>query len=374
MQFEIDQSALLSSLALAQTVADRRHRVLDNVLIRAGDEGVVFSSTDTMIALTESVACKVTEPGALCIGVHHLHSVAKTLPPGAVKVNSLYNSWAQIRASRSEFKLMGIPEGDFPELPDPGDVSFTSIPSHRFVDLIEKTLFSVSTDEARINLNGALFESDGSQATMVSTDGHRLTKYSLDLAGPELANGIIIPRKGLEELRRVLSTGPRPRTSGEGYCDIGVDGGHLFVRFGSLTASVATTRSSFPPYGQVIPKDYTRRVEANRVELIAALRQAAVIAPDKTSTVRLDLKRGSIELHADNPELGAISLDMPVTYDGADLSSGFNATYLIEALGAIVTDAVLLDFTDELSPVVLRPAGDEIEAPDLLAVIMPMRI
>lgn len=373
MEFEIDQARFLSALTLAQTVADRRSTmpVLANVLLRAtADDELVCCATDMMIALTETVPCKVSSPGSLTLGVRHLHNVVRTLPSGALRVKSLDNSWAQILASRSEFKLMGMPEGDFPELPDAGDVEFTKIPSHRLVDLIDKTLFSVSTDEARVNLNGALFESDGETATMVSTDGHRLTKYSIPLAGPKLADkGIVIPRKGMDEIRKVLN-----RVEGE--CGIAVVDRNLFVQADALTLSVKLNDVTFPPWKQVVPKDFQRRAGIEREELVNALRQAVVIAPEKTATVKLQLDKGNLKLNADNPELGAINLELPVDYDGSSLTAGFNANYLIEALAAVDSDRIYLDFQGELDPCVLRPApGDDgEEAPDFLAVVMPMRI
>ncbi len=370
MEFEIDQARFLSALNLAQTVADRRSTmpVLANVLLRATtDDELVCSSTDMMIGLTESVPCKVSAPGSLTLGVRYLHSVVRTLPAGPVKIKSLDNSWAQIVASRSEFKLMGMPEGDFPGLPDSKGVTFTELPGHKLVDLIEKTLFSVSTDEARVNLNGALFECDGTTATMVSTDGHRLTKYSLPLEGPELAKGVIIPRKGMDELRKVINRV-------EGSVSIGISDTYLFVKADTLTLSIKLNAVTFPPWQQVVPKDFQRRAGIQRDELAAALRQAAVIAPEKTATVKLQLEKGNLQLHADNPELGAINLDLPVDYEGSSLTAGFNANYLLDALGAVDSDRVYLDFQGELDPCVLRPAADEGEAPDFLAVVMPMRI
>lgn len=374
MEFEIDQARFLSALNLAQTVADRRSTmpVLANVLLRATtDDELVCCATDMMIALTETVACKVSDPGSLTLGVKHLNNVVRTLPTGAVKVKSLDNSWAQLLAKRSEFKLMGMPEDDFPELPSSDGVAFTEVPAHRLVDLIDKTLFSVSTDEARINLNGALFESDGARATMVSTDGHRLTKYTVALEGPRLAKGIIIPRKGMDELRKVLN-----RT--EGACKLGVSDDYLFVEADSLLLSIKLNSVTFPPWQQVVPKDFQRRAGIDRLELVNALRQAAVIAPEKTATVKLQLDKGNLELHADNPELGAINLDLPVDYDGSSLTAGFNANYLIDALGAVDSSRIYLDFQGELDPCVLRPApGDDDDggaAPDFLAVVMPMRI
>ncbi|NVB38141.1 DNA polymerase III subunit beta [Pseudenhygromyxa sp. WMMC2535] len=372
MEFEIDQARFLSALTLAQTVADRRNTmpVLANVLLRATkDDELVCSATDMMIALTETVPCKVSSPGSLTLGVRHLHNVVRTLPSGALRIKSLDNSWAQILASRAEFKLMGMPEGDFPELPDSTGVDFTQIPGHKLVDLIDKTLFSVSTDEARVNLNGALFESDGTTVTMVSTDGHRLTKYSLAMEGPKLDTGIIIPRKGMDEIRKVLN-----RVEGE--VGFGIGDSYLFIKADSLTLSVKLNNVSFPPWKQVVPKDYQRRAGVDREELIGSLRRAVVIAPEKTATVKLQLDKGSLELNADNPELGATNLDLPADYDGSPLTAGFNANYLIEALSAVDANRIYLDFQGELDPCVLRPAPDEEgqEAADFLAVVMPMRI
>lgn len=372
MEFEIDQARFLSALNLAQTVADRRSTmpVLANVLLRAtAEDQLVCSSTDMMISLTESAPCKVSSPGSLTLGVRHLHSVVRTLPAGPLRIKSLDNSWAQILASRSEFKLMGMPEGDFPELPNAEGVEFTQIPGHKLVDLIEKTLFSVSTDEARINLNGALLESDGERATMVSTDGHRLTKYSLELAGPKLAKGVIVPRKGMDEIRKVLN-----RVEGE--VGIGFSDQYLFLEADLLTLSVKLNNVTFPPWNQVVPKDFQRRAGIDRNELVGALRQAAVIAPEKTATVKVQLDKGNLRLAADNPELGAINLELPVDYEGSPLTAGFNANYLIDALAAVDADRIYLDFQGELDPCVLRPAPDDDGTParDFLAVVMPMRI
>ena len=373
MEFEIDQARFLSALTLAQTVADRRATmpVLANVLLRAtSDDRLVCSATDMMIGLTEAVPCKVSSPGSLTLGVRHLHNVVRTLPSGALRIKSLDNSWAQILAARSEFKLMGMSESDFPELPDPdgNGVVFTTVPGHKLVDLIDKTLFSVSTDEARVNLNGALFESDGSNGTMVSTDGHRLTKYSMPMEGPVLPAGIIIPRKGMDEIRKVLN-----RVEGE--VEIGVGEHYLFVRANDLTLSVKLNNVTFPPWKQVVPKDFQRRAGLDREELMGALRRAVVIAPEKTATVKVQLDKGSLKLNADNPELGATNQELPADYDGSPLTAGFNANYLIEALGAVSAERIYLDFQGELDPCVLRPApGDDGHAPDFLAVVMPMRI
>jgi DNA polymerase-3 subunit beta len=368
MEFEIDQSRFLAALGLAQTVADKRSNtqpILANVLLRATkDNKLVCSATDMMISVTETIPVEVKTPGALTLGVRYLHNVVRTLPSKPLRIKGLENHWAQVIVGRSEFKLMGQAPADFPELPDPTKgVKFTRVPSHTLADLIQKTQFSVSTDEARVNLNGVLFESNGELGTMVSTDGHRLTKLSLPLAGPKLERGIIIPRKGMLEIKRVLD-----RIDGE--VGIAVDGQHLFVQADELTLSVKLNNVVFPPYEQVIPREHKRRVTALRDELIDALRRAEVMAPEKTATVRVQLAPGSLQLTADNPDLGVAHQEIEIEYQGEPLVAGFNARYLIEVLEVMDTKQVYMDFQGELDPCVLRP----VDGPDYLGVVMPMRI
>ncbi|MCA9635207.1 MAG: DNA polymerase III subunit beta [Myxococcales bacterium] len=366
MEFEIEQSKLLSALSLAQTVADRRSTmpVLANVLMRATKDGkLVCSATDMMIALTESVPAEVMDPGVLALDVRHLHSVVRTLPDRPIRIKGLDNHWAQLTVGRSEFKFMGMTPGDFPELPDGRGLAFTRVMGHALADMIQKTQFSVSTDEARVNLNGVLFECDGETATMVSTDGHRLTKYTVPLTGPKLASGIIIPRKGMLELRKVLD-----RVDAE--VELAVDDQHVFLQTESLLLSVKLNNVTFPPYKQVIPGQHKRRVTALRDELVDVLRRAEVMAPEKTATVRLELGEHRLTLTADNPDRGVARQEIEIEYDGDRLVAGFNARYLIEVLEAIDTPKVHLDFQGELDPCVVRP----VEGPDFLGVVMPMRI
>lgn len=366
MQFDVDQAKFVSALALAQTVADKRSTmpVLANVLLRADDDNhVVCSATDMIISLTERIPAEVKSSGSLTLGVRHLHGVVKTLPEGPVRVTGLENHWAEIVSGKSEFKLMGLPENDFPELPTTEGVKLTEVPAHALIDLIQRTQFSVSTDEARVNLNGVLFECDGKKGTMVSTDGHRLTKFTCPFKGPKLDKGIIIPRKGMLEMRRVLDRG-------EGDVQLGISDQHLFLIVDDLTLSVKLNNVTFPPYKQVIPTAHQRLVKADRNVLLGALRQAEVMAPEKTATVRVQLDAGKLELTADNPDLGVAHQEIEVEYGGDPLVAGFNARYLIEVLEAMGTEHVNLEFQGELDPCVLRP----VDGPDYIGVVMPMRI
>lgn len=370
MEFHVPQTEFSAALALANAVADRRvtgQPILGNVLITARkDNNVEIAATDMTISIAEVVVAEVVKVGALTIGARYLHDVVKTLPKGKpLNVKAMDNLWARLSIGRSEFKLMGQAPADFPALPSPKkSIKVAMVPVDALAELVDKTVFSVSTDETRVNLNGVLFESNGELGTMVSTDGHRLTKLSLPLAGPKLERGIIIPRKGMLEIKRILDR------LGGGQVGVTVDGQHIFLQTDTMTLSVKLNNVVFPPYEQVIPKKYDRRVTADRAELVDMLTRAEVMAPEKTATVRVQLAPGSMQVTADNPDLGVAHQEIEVEYQGDPLVAGFNARYMLDILGGCESQRVTLDFQGELDPCVIRP----VEGSDYLGVVMPMRI
>jgi DNA polymerase-3 subunit beta len=370
IEFTTTTATFSTALAAAERFADKRSTqpALANVLLQASDQ-VVLSATDLMISLTQPIVADVRSRGSLMVSAAHLAKVVKTLPSGELRFRGLDNHWAEIVAGKNAFKLMGMPETDFPALPDPAKdgkkaVTFSTITGRVLADLIQRTGFSVSTDEARVNLNGVLLESDGTTATMVSTDGHRLTKYARPMEGLVLDKGIIIPRKGMLELQRVLDRHP-------GEVEIGVGRDFLFLRVDQQQMAVKLNNVAFPPYKQVIPTSVIRSVQVDRLELLGALRRTEVMAPEKTATVRLQIDADSITLTADNPDLGVAHHEIDATLDGKPMEAGFNARYIMAALEALDVDALLLEFQNDLDPMVIKASGDGI---DFTGVVMPMRV
>jgi DNA polymerase III subunit beta len=222
----------------------------------------------------------------------------------------------------------------------------------------------VSLDETRQHLAGVLFESDGTTARMVSTDGHRLSKVSRPLAGgPKLATGVLIPRKGVVELRRAIETREAPSA-------IGVHDGNFVLKADDVGISVKLIDGQFPPYDQVIPKDNDRAFVVSRLGLLDALRRVALMSSDKTFGVRLGLDKGRIRIESDNPDLGAAKEEIDVNYKGNPVQIGFNARYFIDLLTEIETPEVRVELSGELDPAVVRPA----DGVDYVCVVMPMRL
>ena len=177
---------------------------------------------------------------------------------------------------------------------------------------------------------------------------------------------MLIPRKGVGEIRRVLE-------GREGTCEIGVHQGHFVLRADDVALTVKLNEGQFPPYEQVIPKDNDRVITVNREGLLEALRRVSIMASDKTMGVRLNLEKGKLGIEADNPDLGNAREKLEVGYKGPPVQVGFNARYFIDILTEVVTPEVKVELAGELDPAVVRPHEPK-DGSDYLGVIMPMRL
>jgi DNA polymerase-3 subunit beta len=367
MELKIEKATLLQGLYLAQGISDRKSTmpILANVLLRTdGRERLLLAATDLNITITAELPCTVESEGGLTVGARHLHDIVKSLPGDSLSMRRTENHYAEIRAGKVDYKVVGMADRDFPKLPNHREVEMHKVDAATLRDMIAKTFFSISTDETRYHLNGVLFECDGQTAKMVSTDGHRLSKVERPLGGGlDLKQGVIIPRKGLAEIRRMLE-------SASHQAEVGVHSGHLFVRVGEVAISVKLIEAQFPPYDQVIPKENDRVALCPRVALLDALRRISIMSSDKTWGIKFSLEKRTLKVASDNPDLGEAHEEIDVSYQGGPLTIGFNAKYFIELISEMDGDEVKLELNGELDPGLVRPANGT----GYLGVVMPMRI
>ncbi len=367
MEIKIKKDAFVKGLQLAQSIADRKSTMplLANVLLRSeGNQSITCAATDLRISVVAEVPAEVLQEGMISIGAKYLYEIVKNLPDEDIDLKQSENNWAEIRAKNAKYRVMGMSGRDFPKLPETQEVSFSEIDAKTLSDMLGKTAISVSQQETRRHLNGIYVEWSGPVLRMVSTDGHRLTKVEYEVGeGLDISEGIIIPRKGVLELRHMLE-------SVQGTCDIGLLGDNLFVRANDLCLTVKLVDAQFPPYEQVIPSKTDKQAIVSRIHLLDALKRIAIMSSDKTGGVRFEVSPGSLRITSDNPDLGEAQEDLEVSFEGQELSIGFNARYYIELLNEMSTEKVALEFNGELDPGLVRQIGEE----GFVGVIMPLRL
>jgi len=368
MRFTIEKADFLRGLGRIQAVVERRGTlpVLANALIKAEGDGVTLAATDLEVGMTSTHKAQVETPGSVTLAAKKLYEIARELDEDQVTLSIEDGSRVNLTCGKASFSLLSIAPEEYPTLPGDSGAAFVSLDAPLLMEMIDATLYATSTDETRYNLNGVFMESDDeARVVFVATNGHRLAKAAKATPEPVsfLTKGIIVPRKGVAEIRKLCE-------ETDEAVQLGLSEGFLLVRGPNLLLSCRLIDGEFPDYRQVIPQDQQIRVLVSRDQLHQAVKRIALVAHERAGGFRLALEDGQLELYAQNPDLGEAREKLPVEYTGDRFETGFNARYLLDALGAMHSKEILIELRDELTPAQLRPADD----PDRIAIVMPMRI
>ncbi|MFO0595363.1 MAG: DNA polymerase III subunit beta [Myxococcaceae bacterium] len=368
MEFRIAADELKKALHRAQGIVERKATmpILSNVLITASKTGVTVTAFDLDIGIVSEHPAEVTKPGAVTVSAKTLFDIVSLIPDAHLTLKKLPNNYAEITSGAAHYKIVGMAPEEFPRLPKEENVHAVKLTGAAILEMIKKSSYAISNDETRYILNGVFFEPrEGNKVRMVATDGHRLALIERELSGDfKLKAGVIIPRKGLFELKRLLDEAP------DAECQLGFAENSALFKKPGLSMVMRLIDGQFPEYQRVIPREGEKQVMVKRGQFFDALKRIALLSADKSSAVKLSLSENLLRITANNPELGEAKDDLEVAYRGPSLTIGFNARYILDVLGALETDEVTLELGDEHSPGVLHAPGDK----SYTAVVMPMRV
>ncbi|NWG53856.1 MAG: DNA polymerase III subunit beta [Hydrogenophilaceae bacterium] len=373
MRLNLERAAFLKALTHVQSVVERRNTIpiLSNVLLTAQGDSLRLSATDLDIEISETVPADIQRPGAISAPAHNLYDFVRKLPESAPVLLELKPDDPRlfIAAARTRLHLPVLPSDDFPLMPADGfDTDFVISPIE-LARLIDKTRFAISTEETRYYLNGIYFHTvaDTGGAHMlraVATDGHRLALA--DYPAPNGATkmpGVIVPRKTINELRRLLD---------DAADDVRVSVSAQKIRF-AVNDAVLTSKlidGSFPEYARVIPKQNSRKLKLENKAFKEAVDRVATVSAERTRSVRLAIEPDKVTLTVNNPDAGLATEDLSAEYSDEAMEIGFNAKYLLDVSGQISGEQALFELADSGSPTLVRDESDD----HALYVLMPLRV
>lgn len=370
MEIKITKAELLKGLYWTQSVVERKVTmpVLSCALIEAKDKTLTITATDLEVGVRSQHAADVAKPGSVTIHAKNLYEIIRQLPEELVKFTVSANHWVEIVSGKSRFKIVGTSADEFPKLSFSESKDVQQVAPNTILEMIEKTAYAMSNDEVRYNLNGVFCEArevDGKPGLrFVATDGHRMAFCERQTQGKwNLPKGVILPKKGVNELKRLCDAGDTPVT-------MLFDEKHLIVRLDNVTLLIRLLDGQFPPYEQVIPKDLPKVVTVDRKQFIDSLKRASLVASDLSHAVKLNFSPGMIEISTSNPDVGEVHEELAATYKDETFDVGFNAKYFLDILNVINDESIVLGLKNNVSPCVIRSEFDR----GFLSMVMPRRI
>lgn len=362
MKLRFTKEMFLDGLQQVLNVVSTRSTlpILSNVLIRTEKGGLSLTTTDLDIGVRCRLQADVVAEGGATLPARRLFAIIREMAATDIEIEVDEKSVATIQGGPSHFRLLGLPETEFPPFPKVDSAHAVTLEQKALRDLLRRTSYAMSTDESRFVLNGILMSFKDDKLVVVATDGRRLALAEQEVElSKDCKQDLIVPNKTVGEVTRLLKD--------KGNVKIAFSDSQVMFEIDGAELASKLVEGIYPNYRQVIPPETKVVIPLEREALLQAVHRAALLTNEKNQAVQLRFTRNKLTITASAPELGESRESLAVNYSGPEIAIGFNPAFFMDPLRNIENDEVRLELTDEYSPGVLK-----IKEP-FLYVIMPLR-
>ena len=371
MKINIQSHVLRDGLNKVLTVIDKKNSrpILTNCLINAYQGNIELIATDLEVMAKIIIPANVSETGTFCINTKNIFDIVRELPNDEVELDiNKENNILNLNCKKINYSLLITNSEDYPQVNFQSSGEAFKLKAEEVLKVISKTSHSVSTDETRINLNGIYLQKLDGKLRSVAIDGHRLALldiHNFESNNQSLIDGVIIPRKGITELKKIAESNP------EKDLTISLDDSFMYINSDDkYYLSIRMIAREYPKYQTVIPSKTIHTMIVDRNSLFGAVKRIRLLSNEKTNGIKATLTNNQMEVSANHPSLGHATEIIPVHYEGNEIEIGFNAKYMLDSLQVLDVNEIIYEFNNELSPVVIRSN----EIPDFLGIIMPLKL
>ncbi len=369
MKFTISSGELQKALTKVNGVVPSKSTlpILENILLSLSKNTLRLVATDLEVSMSATLEVKGAEDGTIAVPARRVMDTIRALPDVQVvfHADQTSNKIKMITES-GEYNLVGESSEEFPAIPQFKAEDELKLEGKMLSGLINRTIFSVSTDELRPAMTGVLLQLNNETLRAVATDGHRLVRINYSgLKQSKLKKDIIVPAKALNLVARSVE---------EGDNKIAVDSSHIQFALGNTTLTSRLIEENYPNYESVIPLDNDKKLTVNREMLLASVRRVSLYSSTTTHQVRFSLKKNELKIAAEDVDFGGEAREkIPCHFEADELEIGFNSTYVVDILSHIESEEVAFKFSSAVRAAIITPASGR-ENEDVLMLVMPMRL
>ena len=371
MEIKVSRDDLFKTVSRVQSIIEKRSNmpILSTILISTTDSHINISATDLEISLQQKIPSQVITQGSITISGRKLFEILKESKSDNIYIKEKDNNWVHISDDNTQYNLACLSSEEYPVFIEPEGVSTVEIDSLILSEMINKTIFSVTMEEAGFKLSGVFTEKitkeDKKYLRMVSTDGHRLSLIDKEIDKIEelkFDNGVMIPKKGMLELNKLASDGEK--------IYIGFKQNNCIAKKDNSVIVIRLLESKFPDYNSVIPKNVKHKIKVKKEEILYSMRKMIILTNESYRGVKITLENNKMEFVSINPDLGDVRDILTVEYNDERIEMGFNSKYFMDVLQAMESEIIEIGFIDNSSPCLFNGENDK----GFLGLVMPMRI
>lgn len=365
MELNISKDALVEGIQITQNAVSPKSSlpILNNVLLEVNNGTLTLTATDLDIGICSTIPVTAGQDGAITVPAKKFFDIVRALPDGSdISLSAKRNNSVTIKTGKAQFKIIGLPRDEFPQLPLFQDKDSVVMEQSVLKEMLNLTDFAISRDDTRYVLNGILLVVKGDRVSVVATDGRRMALINKTLQKKTLVDRqVIIPTKTVQEVKRMLGD--------EGDVKIKFSDSQIQFSFPSSFILSRLIEGEYPNYEKVIPERSSLEVRISRDAFLDATRRASIFTDQDSMAVKLNIKKNRMTISKNTPYLGEAKEEIEISYTGGDdMDIGFNPGYLIDVLKSMHDEEIVFEVNDPGKPGVVR-RGEE-----YTYVILPMQL
>lgn len=378
MKFRIERDTLADAVAWTARSLPIRPSVpvLAGLLIEAANDGLTLSGFDYETSTRATLPAEIADEGRALVSGRLLAEIVKSLPNKPVDV-SLEGTKVSVVCGSARFSLQTMPVEEYPQLPDMPSSS-GSVKSEAFATAVSQASAAAGRDEMLPLLTGVRLEMEGSTISLMATDRFRASLRDLEWypEKSDISAQALVPAKVLSETARSLvSGGDITIAISSGEAGEGLIGFEGIVGSGTRRTTTRLLEGDFPRVRQLFQTPAETVAYVDTQTFVDSVKRVSLVA-ERNTPVRLTFTEGQLLLEAGSGDEAQASESIEATINGADISIGFNPSYLLEGLAVMSEPVVHLSFTQHTKPAAIAGVQEVGAEPDFAFryLIMPVRL
>ena len=373
MRFTLSSTTLSSRLSTLSKVITNKNAIaiLESFLFEVRDGQLTITASDSENVMKSTCALDETDGnGSFAVSSQTILDAVRELPEQpltfdvdtdqlVVKVyyqNGMYN-----------FTVQNAEE--YPQTqPMPTDVTRITFASGVLLANISRTLFATASEELRPVMNGIYFDITPEYTAIVASDGRKLVRSLITCDTNNVTASFILPQKPVNIIRAVVD---------KALADIKISTyaeGNATFDMGDYVMHCRLITEAYPNYKKVIPQNNDRIATLDREGIIGALRRVMVGADHATCLVKMQFEADKLTLTAENNNYAQSAEEHIICqYEGMPIKIGFQGNFLMDLLGRLNTEEVIIQLSDPSRAGLILPSKQE-EKFNILMLLMPLLI
>jgi len=365
MKFNCPKDILIENISTVSKAVAQKSPIphLEGIYFKAGESIITMIGNNTEIAIKANFFAEIEEEGEVVLNAKNFFDMIRLMPEGIIEIEVNENLNTIIKNGKTKYETIGLSADGFPMIEEIQSDFFIKLTENKLKDLIRRTGFSIGTNDSKITFTGALFEIDNDSLKVVTLDGFRMAVRKEEIYPTDVNTSYIIPGKSLKELSKILS-------DSEKEIKIEFTNKKAVIKIENYEFYTKLIEGEFFNYEQIIPKNAEIKARVKTKKLIEAIeRISLIVTTDNKTPVKFDINDAEIKLETIS-RIGKAEDYVEVLKTGPDIEIGFNHNFILDALKATETEEVLIDFTNSVSPCIIRQVEDD----DFIYLILPVRL